>query len=67
MVRYALGKFASFAPSAQENAALTIFDFLVGFFILFNVIDVIDVISCLHHTFLPILEDSFIKWQKIKE
>jgi hypothetical protein len=43
MARYALGKFASFAPSAQENAALTSFDFLVGFFILF---DVIDVISC---------------------
>ena len=64
MVCYTLGKLASFTSSAQENAALTSFDLLVGFFILF---DVIYVISWLTWHFLPILEDSFIKWQKINE
>ena len=64
MACYASGHFLNFSPSAQENATLTSFEFLVGFFILF---DVIDVISCWNDTFLPILEDSFIKWQRINE
>jgi len=57
------GKFSKFSLYSSEKRSLTLFDFLGWIIILF---DVINVLLWHFYSYVPLLEDSFMKKVKIK-